>query len=608
MASSSLTLWNISAENGSGSKKSHQTKFEVKQEVEKVKPIPKLLINMTTPVPTVRVVRSKSLDDSQSPRKGELGGTGLTIADIVKMKKRKCCSVNDVGTHLGKRRKRLSSVKQGDTHSRLSRSSRRKIPAPMEICSSASSLEVPDVYKHDSAVSNNSSAALSDNNTKPFDNNQDIINPGELDVGMFEEIGTSSVVSQFELVNEFLHDEVLDVPAQSLVIDNGHCAPFSINHNQIEVPSTNSEDPDVGLEAMINFVNVWQAGPINPLTTFDVELCLPQPGIESTVPLPADQNRSSSSVSTLPQINEVQVENSNISKEHDVEEKLKLNARREDIPLAVQEKRNSSRKSFFSKGRQRPFILKENYSKSRIIEQASKNKNFPSKERHIYSMNFKDFSRREKSKNVMGSQERLKAMHERCVVYVGDIPDWFTIDQLKERFKIFGIIKDIQMKSKETDECRIVLKNSPHMSGLFRNMPKDYIKKRYGFITYSSHREASLAIDHGNRGHELILSLSFGGRRHFVGEDYTDLDGNTAKNENKNSISTREQNDDYTQMLLLEQRKRGLAPPSSTAKQFLNQWTENEPTNSCILVLRYKSIILNLIVQLWFDDIANKKY
>ncbi|GFQ67496.1 uncharacterized protein TNCT_459561 [Trichonephila clavata] len=444
------------------------------------------------------------------------------------------------------------------------------LATPMESCSSIT-LKIPGDFKHGTVARNNSSTALSLTDTISFENDQDIINPDELDVGMFEEIGTSSAGPSFEAINHC--SQPLDVPSKSLLIEKELCISPAINHNQIEIPSTNTEDiPESYLEEMIEYVNVWQSGPLDSLSTTDVDLFLTSAGKESTNPSPINQNESVTSVSTVPQTSEVKVGNSyNGSQEYKVEKRLKLDTAREDIPLGTQEKKISTHIPTVSKGRQMPFISRENFSVvGRKVEQAGGNRSFTSKEKQMHYS--KDFFKRDKMKNnTISTQERCKAMIERRIVYVGDVPDWYTVDQLKERFKVFGTIKDIQMKLKETDECSIVMKHSPHMSDLFRKIPRTPIKKRFGFITYSTHKEASMAIDHGNKGHELKLSLSFGGRRHYVGEDYTDLDGNVAKNENKNSSkSALGADDDYTQILLLEQRKRGLIPPSTTIK-CLNQ-------------------------------------
>ncbi|GFS51446.1 uncharacterized protein TNCV_549081 [Trichonephila clavipes] len=437
---------------------------------------------------------------------------------------------------------------------------------PMESCSSIT-LKIPGDFMHGTIARNNSYTALSLTNIISFENDQDIINPDELDVGMFEEIGTSSAEPSFETVNHC--SQPLYVPSKSLLIEKELCIPPAINHNQMETASTNTEDiPESYLEEMIEYVNVWQSGPLDSLSTTDVDLFLTSAGKESTNPSPVNQNGSVTSVSLVPQTNEIKVGNSyNGSQEYKVEKRLKLDTAREDIPLSTTEKKISTKIPTVSKGRQMPFISRENFSSvGRGVNQAGENRSLTTKEKRIYYS--KDFFKREKMKsNTMSAQERFKAMNERRIVYVGDIPDWYTIDQLKERFKVFGTIKDIQMKYKETDECSIVMKHSPQMSDLFRKIPRTPIKKRYGFITYSTHKEATVAIDHGNKGYELKLSLSFGGRRHYVGEDYTDLDGNVAKNENKNSSkSTLGADDDYAQILLLEQRKRGLAPPSTTIK------------------------------------------
>ncbi|PRD27526.1 UNVERIFIED_CONTAM: hypothetical protein NCL1_35128 [Trichonephila clavipes] len=166
----------------------------------------------------------------------------------------------------------------------------------------------PLINKIGTIARNNSYTALSLTNIISFENDQDIINPDELDVGMFEEIGTSSAEPSFETVNHC--SQPLYVPSKSLLIEKELCIPPAINHNQMETASTNTEDiPESYLEEMIEYVNVWQSGPLDSLSTTDVDLFLTSAGKESTNPSPVNQNGSVTSVSLVPQTNEIKVGN-----------------------------------------------------------------------------------------------------------------------------------------------------------------------------------------------------------------------------------------------------------------------------------------------------------
>ncbi|GIY44522.1 RRM domain-containing protein [Caerostris darwini] len=137
-------------------------------------------------------------------------------------------------------------------------------------------------------------------------------------------------------------------------------------------------------------------------------------------------------------------------------------------------------------------------------------------------------------------KEKDNTCKERCTVYVGNIPLGYTEDDLRQRFEQFGKIKNIHLKP----------------------------RKNYGFVIYSSQKEAALAIDSGNKGYQEKLKISFGGRREFVGTDYTDLDGYVARNEeNKHILNYRardESEGDYELLLNQELKKRGLNRFSSS--------------------------------------------
>ncbi|XP_055937062.1 uncharacterized protein LOC129966599 isoform X1 [Argiope bruennichi] len=170
--------------------------------------------------------------------------------------------------------------------------------------------------------------------------------------------------------------------------------------------------------------------------------------------------------------------------------------------------------------------------------------------------NYNDGFRQEN--HVAKEKEKRKAMDERCIVYVGNIPHGYSEAQLRKRFQKFGTIKDIQIKSK----VRCDFNNLDGHSVGSQEM------KNYGFITFSSNQEAANAIEKGNREHELKFQLSFGARRQFVGEEYKDLDGIVAKNENsiykhnsRSSFRPKNKDDDdfdFRKLLLTEMKARGV--------------------------------------------------
>ncbi|CAL1273463.1 unnamed protein product [Larinioides sclopetarius] len=155
------------------------------------------------------------------------------------------------------------------------------------------------------------------------------------------------------------------------------------------------------------------------------------------------------------------------------------------------------------------------------------------------------------------TKEKRKAMGERCIVYVGNIPHGYSVLQLKNRFKRFGAIRDIQIKSKIRGDLN---SSDGHFFGSEGT-------RNYGFITFSCNQEASNAIEGGNKGHKLQFHLSFGARRQFVGEEYKDLDGIVAKNENsiykcysRSSFLPQKKEEDYDIVLKNAMAARGVKP------------------------------------------------
>ncbi|XP_073408980.1 peroxisome proliferator-activated receptor gamma coactivator-related protein 1 isoform X2 [Dendrobates tinctorius] len=111
-------------------------------------------------------------------------------------------------------------------------------------------------------------------------------------------------------------------------------------------------------------------------------------------------------------------------------------------------------------------------------------------------------SRESYNRRKMFHKER--AIEERRVVYVGKINSLMTRSELSRRFSVFG----------EIEECTIHFREEGD---------------NYGFVTYSSTREAFAAIENGHKlrlPDELPFDLCFGGRRQFCKSNYADLDSN----------------------------------------------------------------------------------
>ncbi|XP_022611483.1 peroxisome proliferator-activated receptor gamma coactivator-related protein 1-like [Seriola dumerili] len=100
--------------------------------------------------------------------------------------------------------------------------------------------------------------------------------------------------------------------------------------------------------------------------------------------------------------------------------------------------------------------------------------------------------------------QKLKAIDERRVVYVGRIRSSMTHDELRERFTQFGDVECVSLHFRDRGD-------------------------HYGFVTFYNMEDAFAAIDNGGKlrkPDELPFDICFGGRRQFCNSNYSDLDAN----------------------------------------------------------------------------------
>lgn len=154
----------------------------------------------------------------------------------------------------------------------------------------------------------------------------------------------------------------------------------------------------------------------------------------------------------------------------------------------------------------------------------------------IYHRGWRDVSSSRESRRHSREQEmriqKLKAIDERRVVYVGRIRRTMTHDELRERFSQFGQVECVSLHFRD---------GSDH----------------YGFVTFYNAEDAFAAIDNGGKlrkADELPFDLCFGGRRQFCNSDYADLDAN--KEADPSPPRSRFEDLDFD--LLLKQAQRGL--------------------------------------------------
>ncbi|XP_061625821.1 uncharacterized protein LOC133476450 isoform X3 [Phyllopteryx taeniolatus] len=140
--------------------------------------------------------------------------------------------------------------------------------------------------------------------------------------------------------------------------------------------------------------------------------------------------------------------------------------------------------------------------------------NFCTCKRNIYSRESWKLKREHKAR-----LQKLKAIDERRVVYVGRIRRSMTHDELRERFSHFGEVECVSLHFRDKGD-------------------------HYGFVTFYNTDDAFSAIDNGGklrRPDELPFDICFGGRRQFCNSDYADLVGalDTAETQrDRNYIST----------------------------------------------------------------------
>ncbi|XP_070684325.1 peroxisome proliferator-activated receptor gamma coactivator-related protein 1-like isoform X2 [Pempheris klunzingeri] len=128
--------------------------------------------------------------------------------------------------------------------------------------------------------------------------------------------------------------------------------------------------------------------------------------------------------------------------------------------------------------------------------------------------------------------QKLKAIDERRVVYVGRICRSMTHDELRERFSQFGEVECVSLHFRERGD-------------------------HYGFVTFYNMENAFAAIDNGGKirkPNELPFDICFGGRRQFCNSDYADLDAH--KDAALSPAKNRFEDLDFDS--LLKQAQRGL--------------------------------------------------
>ncbi|XP_075946657.1 uncharacterized protein LOC142948480 isoform X2 [Anarhichas minor] len=128
--------------------------------------------------------------------------------------------------------------------------------------------------------------------------------------------------------------------------------------------------------------------------------------------------------------------------------------------------------------------------------------------------------------------QKLKAIDERRVVYVGRIRRSMTHDELRERFSQFGDVECVSLHFRDRSD-------------------------HYGFVTFYNMDDAFAAIDNGGKlrkPDELPFDICFGGRRQFCNSHYADLDAN--RDAEPAPAKTRPEDLDFDS--LLKQAQRGI--------------------------------------------------
>ncbi|XP_038570090.1 peroxisome proliferator-activated receptor gamma coactivator-related protein 1-like isoform X2 [Micropterus salmoides] len=142
-------------------------------------------------------------------------------------------------------------------------------------------------------------------------------------------------------------------------------------------------------------------------------------------------------------------------------------------------------------------------------------------------------SRKLKKEHEMRIQ-KLKAIEERRVVYVGRICRSMTHDELRERFTQFGEVECVSLHFRDRGD-------------------------HYGFVTFYNMKDAFAAIDNGGKlrkPDELPFDICFGGRRQFCNSHYADLDANRDADADPSPAKSKIEDLDFDS--LLKQAQRGL--------------------------------------------------
>ncbi|KAG8439304.1 hypothetical protein GDO86_005502 [Hymenochirus boettgeri] len=143
--------------------------------------------------------------------------------------------------------------------------------------------------------------------------------------------------------------------------------------------------------------------------------------------------------------------------------------------------------------------------------------------RHCYSLNsgshhssrdrprdyrYESFDQESKHMGQMHIQrKREKAIIEGRMIYIRNLSNSISANELKRRFEVFG----------EIIECSVLSKNRG---------------EKYGFITYQYPEHAALSLKKGaslRKRNEPSFHLSYGGLKHFFRTKYTDLDSNAVE-------------------------------------------------------------------------------
>ncbi|CAL9700667.1 unnamed protein product [Knipowitschia caucasica] len=128
--------------------------------------------------------------------------------------------------------------------------------------------------------------------------------------------------------------------------------------------------------------------------------------------------------------------------------------------------------------------------------------------------------------------QKLRAIDERRVVYVGRIRRTMTHEELRDRFVQFGDVESVSLHFRDRGD-------------------------HYGFVTFYNMEDAFAAIDNGDklrRPDELPFDICFGGRRQFCNSNYADLDAN--RDVDSSPVQSRFEEVDFD--LLLKQAQKGL--------------------------------------------------